>query len=87
METSISYTDSKAWVSSDERKWCNRIRKLAEQYPDDVAVIRMPEDNDGCIYATLPSSWLRIQPKIKRDLSDEQRLVMRERMMKLRQKT
>lgn len=87
METSVSYTDGRAWFSSDERKWCTRMKKLAEQYPEDVIIKRQPEDNDGCIYVVLPSSWLKIQPKIKRNLSDEQRLEMRERMMKMHQKT
>ena len=56
METACSYTDGWAWFSSDERKWVTRIKKLAEQHPDEVIIKRMPEDNDGCIYAKLPSS-------------------------------
>lgn len=87
METSCSYTDGKAWFSSDERKWCNRIKKLAEQYPEDVIIKRRPEDNDGCIYAVLPSSWFKIQPKFKRQMTDEQRLASAERLRKLRSKT
>jgi len=87
METAISYTDGKAWFSSDERKWCTRIKKLAEQYPDDVVIKRQPEDNDGCIYVVLPASWLKIQPKKTRELSDEQRLILQERMRKLHQKS
>lgn len=87
METSCSYTDQWAWFSSDERKWATRIRKLAEQHPDEVVILRTPEENDGCIYAKIPSSWFKIQPKISRNLTDEQRLILRERGRKLNQKT
>lgn len=87
METSCSYVDGNAYFSSDERKWHSRIRKLAEDHPDEVIIIRQPEDNDGCIYAKMPASWFKIQPKFKREYSDEQRAMFRERMAKLRGKT
>lgn len=83
METSCSYTDGWAWFSSDERKWVTRIRKLAEQHPDQVIIKRLPEDNDGCIYAKLPASWFKIQPKLRRELSDEQRAILAERARKM----
>lgn len=83
METSCSYTDGVAWFSSDERKWITRIRKLAEQHPDQVIINRQPEDNDGCIYAKLPANWLKIQPKLRREISDEQRAILAERARKM----
>ncbi len=87
METSWSYVDGTAYFSSDERKWYSRIRKLAEEHPDEVTIIRQPEDNDGCIYAKMPSSWFRLQPKKTRELTDEQRAELRARMVKLRSKS
>ena len=87
METCINYTDKeKAWVSSDERRWITKIRKLAEQKPDDVTIIRQPEENDGCIYATLPVCWVEIRAKTRRELSDEERLVLADRLAKMRAK-
>ena len=83
METACSYTDDWAWFSSDERKWVTKIRKLAEQYPDKVIIKRQPEDNDGCIYAKVPASWLKIQPKYTRNYSDEQRAIYAEMARKL----
>ena len=68
-------------------RWINKIRKLAEQKPDEVTIIRQPEDNDGCIYARLPSRWLKIQPKIARELSDEERVALATRLACLRQKS
>lgn len=87
METSCSYIGKDAYFSSDEKKWHGKIRKLAEDHPDDVIILKQPEDNDGCIYAKLPASWFRIQPKFKREYSDEQRAMYREMMMKIRGKT
>ena len=84
METSCSYTGGEAWMSSDERKWITKIKELAEKYPDDVEIRRMPENNDGCIYAKIPSSWLKIQPKFHRNLSDEQRVALADRARKMR---
>ena len=70
METSISYTTKdRAYVSSDERKWINRIRILQKKYPGEVYILKQPEENDGCIYATVPVSYVKIQPK--RQLSEE----------------
>lgn len=63
METCFNYTDKTAYVSSDEKKWINKVRKLAEQRPDEVEIICQPEENDGCIYAKLPAQWLKINPK------------------------
>lgn len=81
IETCFNYVDKDVgFFSSDEQKWINRIYKLKEQYPDQVTILREPEENDGCIYCRLPSSWLRIRPKIERELSEEQRQEMRDRL-------
>lgn len=85
METSFNCTDrDKGYISSDERKHINKIRKLKEKYPDDVRIIREPEQNDGCIYAEIPVSWFSIRPPVKRVLTDEQRQEMSERMKSIK---
>lgn len=72
METCFNYTDPQtAFFSSDERKWINKIHRIALERPDEVRIIREPETNDGCIYVSLPASWLKIAPK--RILSEEER--------------
>lgn len=80
METSCTYTDATMFVSSDQQKIINKVRKLAERHPDQVTIIRRPEQNDGCIYATMPSEWFKISPPIKREMSEEQRQAAAERM-------
>lgn len=85
METCINYCDDdKAFVSSDERRWINRVRKLKEDYPEQVRVIRQPEENDGCIYATVPIKWVRINPPKKTNLTDEQKQALADRMKQVR---
>ena len=86
-ETSVNYTSDTAYFSSDERKWHTRIRKLAEEHPDEVTIIRQPEENDGCLYARLPAIWLKIQPKRAVNFTDEQIAVFRERLAQTRSKT
>ncbi len=77
METCFEYTDRNVmYVSSTETKWINKITKLAEQYPNDVRIIKQPKDNDNCIYATVPSAWLKLTPP--KILSEEERQRRRE---------
>ena len=72
METCFNYTEKEhGYFSSDERRYVSKIRKLKEKYPEQVRIIAEPEDNDGCIYCELPTSWLKIVPK--RVLTEEQR--------------
>ena len=84
METCCEYTDDKImWVSSDQQKIINRVRKLREQYPQDVVIICEPQDNDGCIYARMPADWLKISPPLTRTMTDEQRQAASERMKRM----
>lgn len=80
METCCNYTDGTMYVSTDERWLINRILRFKQQKPDDVKIIAMPENNDGCLYCTVPAKWLKITPPVKRELSDEQRAEMANRM-------
>lgn len=47
----------------------DRILKLQQEYPDLVVV----KKGDGYIDATVPRDWIKIQPKRKCNLSEEQR--------------
>lgn len=85
METCFNYTNTEtAYFSSDERRYVNKVRKLKEQYPEQVRIIAEPEENDGCIYCELPSRWFTIRVPKKRDLTDEQREEMAERLKRAR---
>ena len=73
METCIDYTDyEKAVVSTDEAKWHRHLRRLKEQYPDQVRIKTEPERNDGCMVAEIPVKWVKIKPPKAVNLTDEQ---------------
>ena len=85
METSCTYTDTTMYVSSDQQKIINKVRKLSEQRPDEVTILRQPEQNDGCIYATMPSAWFKISPPRTVELSDERKAELAERLRTARE--
>lgn len=80
METCFSYTNDVCYMSSDERKWINRIQRLAEERPDEVRILASPENNDGCIYATLPAKWVQARPPRVCTLTDEQKEASAQRL-------
>ena len=55
--------------------------------PDEVQIIRHAEENDGCVYAKIPASYMKIQQKKRCNMSDEERVALAERLRKSRQKT
>lgn len=60
----------------------NRILRLAEEHPDEVAVVCRPEENNGFLFAHIPLKWLRIQPP--KQMSEEQRERAKERLARVR---
>ena len=84
METCFNYCNKdKGFFSSDERKFITKVRKLKEKYPDEVQIIRQPEENDGCIYCSMPVSWFNVRPPKKMNLTEEQRQNMSDRMKRI----
>lgn len=60
-----------------------RMMKLIAEHPDETEIIKRPEENDGCLYCKVPSTWLKIAPPVKREMSDEQKAAASQRMQKL----
>jgi hypothetical protein len=78
------------WVKGDKvatvtlpgnSKLNSRVRKLAEERPDEVSIRH--ENRDGSIVATIPVEYVKIGPK--KFVSDEQRAACAERFQKLRE--
>lgn len=87
METCFNYDNrERAWFSSDELKWINKLHNLKEKYPELVEILREPEENDGCIYAKVPSSWFKMQPKRESNMTEEQKEELRQRLQNMREK-
>ena len=65
-------------------KWNNAVRRLAEEYPNEVQIIAV--NNDGSIFAHVPSAWVKIQPPRKTNMTEEQKMVNAERLRQLHEK-
>lgn len=82
------YSDEKtATMCSNEAVWIRKLTALAEQYPDDVVIREVPEDNGGFILVNLPKKWFKIKPPTKRNMTDEQREALADRMRNVRNRT
>ena len=83
-ETSINYLsdDKHAVISTDERKWVNRINALKEEYPDQVEIRSI--FTDGTVVAHIPKGWVKVRPPAKRVMTEEQKMKAAERMRAVR---
>lgn len=83
-EFSFNYLteDDHAVISTDDRKWVNKIYKLAEERPDEVEIKHVFKD--GFVTAHVPKSWIKVRPPVKRQLTEEQKKAYGERMRKAR---
>ena len=70
-------------LSTGEQKWRNRLAKLEKDYPDEVKIIA--RNMDGSVIYHIPKSWVKISPPVKRNLTEEQKAELRDRMMAARQ--
>lgn len=87
METCIEYCEHGwAWMSTDERRWINKLRKLAHDRPDECVILKQPEDNGGFIYAKFPQKWVRVNPPKVVNLTDEQKAARAEALLAARKK-
>lgn len=88
MDNAIDWCNNDyAVVSTDTRSWINRILRLANQHPEEVEILYLPEDNDGALLAHVPVSWVKVSPPRKHALTENQRAALRERMAKARRKS
>ena len=68
------------YVSSSEAPVIARVLKIKENNPEEVTIIKMPEENDGCIYAKMPFSYMKLSAPKRIQLSDEERRIRSERL-------
>lgn len=72
--------DKTASLSFTSRRHITRVKKLHEKFPDQFT--NYYENNDGSIFATIPLSWVKLGAP--RQLSDEQKEAITERLRKVR---
>lgn len=76
------------WITGDkivsctttDKKYVNKILKLAKQYPEEVWAIR---NNDGSVYARFPRNAVKLSIT-HRVMTEEQKEAARIRMAKMR---
>lgn len=84
-ETGVSHIRGECmYISSSELAVVTQIKRLAAEFPEDVLIMAYPEANNGCIYAKMPFSFMRISGPRKRELSEEERALRAERLAKAR---
>lgn len=86
-ETAVEFLGDDAHITytTNEKKYVNKLRKQAEEYPDDVRIVS--EFSDGTIVAHLPRRWfVAPRPPAKRaPMSEERKAELRDRLAKMRE--
>ena len=75
------YGDKQATATFCSPRHINRVKKLAEQFPDECQVV--VENPDSSIVAHFPVRWIRIQRPNESEMTEEQKNAARERMIKM----
>lgn len=65
---------------SGHSRLCNRVEKYAEEFPDEVQILG--KNKNGSIVAHIPLNYIKITRHIKRELSDDEKRTLRERLAK-----
>lgn len=72
-----------ATVTFTQGRYISKIKKLAEKFPDECKIVA--ENSDGSIVSHIPVKWIKINNP-QREVSDEEREVLAERMRNIRDK-
>ncbi len=71
-----------ATVTSCQGRYVTKIKKYAEEYPDDVQIT---SEKKGTIVAHVPTDWVKISPPRKVNFTDERKKASIERLRKWRE--
>lgn len=84
METVIRYNNDElsAWIFTD----CPKLIKKLKALPASKDYEIQPHEGRGLKFRC-PKKWIRIKPPVKRNLSDEQRQLLAERLKKSKEKS
>lgn len=83
-ENSIEFLvgDTFCTASFTHKKFINKIKKLYGRYEKDFCYCI--ENKDGSFTAKFPLSWLKITPPTKKELTEEQKEDLRQRLAEIR---
>ena len=71
------YGDKRATATFCSPRHINRVKRLAEKFPEECKIV--VENEDSSIVAHFPTKWIRIQRPNEREMSEEEKGVLRER--------
>lgn len=74
-----------ATVTLCQGRYVSKLKRLAKEHPDDVHICK--ENLDGSIVAHVPVSYIKLSAPPKRELTEEQRAELAERMRNARKNT
>lgn len=82
LETSYEHIKGcKTFTITAAEQWSiSMVRRLKEKHPEQVEIVCV--NNDGSLLARMPFEWMRVVPKRRDTLTDEQRAAFAERMKK-----
>lgn len=66
-----------------QRKLVNKVMDLANEWPEEVKVLHTNED--GSIYAQMPTNYLKLNRPFRRELTEEEKERNRENLEKGRE--
>ena len=80
----LKYSE-RATVTFSQPRYITRIKELAEKYPEECEIVAINKSTgEGeIICAHVPTAWVRLTPPVVRNLTEEQRKEMSERMKAL----
>lgn len=76
--------NEKLFLSTGSKKYINKYKKMADDFPNDVKIVY--ENTDGSICVEMPAEcFVPPRMKQKRKMTDEQRLKAAERMRRAKE--
>lgn len=78
---------ARATVTFSQARYITRIKRLAEKHPEEckiVAIDKAPGEGET-ICAHIPTAWIRIQPPVAKELTEEERREIGEKLLASRQ--
>jgi len=91
LETVITISDGRCFVSSDDASIIRHWKKDSERWPGEFRKIADPESNDGCMYWEVPRWWgqraaRNLVPHAKREMTEGQKEALAARLSAAREK-
>jgi len=75
--------ETKITLTLSSKRFINKVKGICSEHPEDTKLI---ENGDGTIYAELPIGCLKISYPNKRELTEEEKEELRERIKLARKK-